>query len=70
MKSFMDLLYICFTEPAFRLSDSEGKGTNYGIVEVSVDGEWGTICDINWDDKDARVFCRMLGYADGQPSTR
>ncbi len=47
---------------SFRLA---GGGDSYGRVEVSVDGEWGTICDMDWDRKDARVLCKMFGYVDG-----
>ena len=43
----------------------EGIGTFEGRIEYCSGGVWRTICDDAWDNRDASVVCRQLGY----PST-
>ena len=55
--SFTELLiYIIFF---FRLID--GPNSRTGRVEIRHKGVWGTICDDNFGDQEAKVICRMLG---------
>ncbi|ELT96324.1 hypothetical protein CAPTEDRAFT_97722 [Capitella teleta] len=54
-----------------QLLDSEvkvfhGRSANEGLVMVRPPrGQWGTVCDDGWDDADATVVCRELGFRAG-----
>ena len=47
------------TQGAIRL---QGGTATEGRVEICNNNIWGTVCDDQWDNTDARVSCQQLGF--------
>ena len=39
-----------------------GTASNEGRLEICINNHWGSVCSLNWDNKDTQVACRQLGY--------
>ena len=50
-----------FFSVKYRLEDGPPNSKS-GRVGVFYNGEWGTVCDDNFEENDAKVLCNSLGY--------
>ena len=41
---------------------SQGNHSNGGLLEVYCNGQWGTVCEDEFDDTTADAVCAQLGY--------
>ena len=61
----MSLLFINCIDKC-KHGDVRLGGTSYstiGRIEVCLNGTWGTVCSQIFDDIDASVVCKHLGYS-------
>ncbi|KAG7509550.1 hypothetical protein JOB18_047524 [Solea senegalensis] len=54
----------CTDTPPLRLAN--GTDQCSGRVEILHNGQWGTVCDDEWDIKDAQVVCRAMDCGSAQ----
>ena len=65
----MVLFSLIFPGLTYRIQDPDdlkNQNPRKGYADIRYEGQWGSICSQGWDDIDAAVFCRRLGFVDGK----
>ncbi|XP_050392859.1 adhesion G protein-coupled receptor B1 [Patella vulgata] len=47
-----------------------GSGPHEGLVEVFYNNEWGAVCNDSFEDTEASVVCKQLGYISGYATNK
>lgn len=70
---YIELCLICFLFPAeaytygdirLFLNGSASLNNSEGVIEIFIDGEWGTVCILDFNLASAAAACRQLGFID------
>jgi len=63
LKQYMSVVNADVRSVAVRLASNSGnRPHNAGRLEVFHNGIWGTVCNWDFDDNNAKVACYMLGF--------
>jgi deleted-in-malignant-brain-tumors protein 1 len=55
---------ICCNGAVRLASSTQSVDSVFGRVDVCVNGTWGTICSDFWENIDASIVCKQLGYTE------